>query len=270
MNDLPVWQAAVLGAVQGLSEFLPISSSAHLSLAPWVLGWEPPGLAFDVALHVGTLVAVLWYFRAEWFALARAGGRILRTRRVTDEHERRAVLLVLGTIPAGVGGYLLNDYAETVFRAPALTATMLIAMGAVLWLVDKYAPSTRALASFGVRDALIVGASQVVAMIPGVSRSGATITAGRALGGDRASAAVFSFLLSMPITAAAAVYKVPDAIAQSERLAPLAVGVAAAAISGWLAIAALLKFIRTRGYGAFAGYRLVLGLAIFALLASRA
>jgi undecaprenyl-diphosphatase len=270
VNEPTVWQAAVLGLLQGLSEFLPTSSSAHLSLTPWVFNWPAPGLAFDVALHVGTLAAVLWYFRREWIDLARAGARIVTGRgdfAATD--ERRAVLIVVGTIPAAVGGLLLNDYAETVFRTPALTASALIVMGLLLWMVDRHARSDRALTSFTVRDALLVGMAQVAALVPGVSRSGATITAGRALGADRGSAAVFSFLLSMPITAAAAMLKVPEAIAESGSLAPLITGVVCAALSGWLAIGGLLRFLRLRGYAVFAFYRFALGAAIFALIVAR-
>jgi undecaprenyl-diphosphatase len=265
---LTVWQAAVLGLVQGLAEFLPISSSAHLSLTPWLFGWPAPGLAFDVALHCGTLTAVLWYFRHEWVTLTKAAVRLVRHGgRPQAVDEQRVILLVIGTIPAGLGGLLLNDYAETVFRAPAITATMLIVLGVILWAVDRGAPSTRPLTSFTVRDAVLIGCAQVLALVPGVSRSGATITAGRALGADRGSAAVFSFLLSMPITMAAAVMKTPEAIRESTSLLPLAVGIGAAAASGWFAIAVLLRFVKTNGYGIFAGYRLVLGIVIFALLA---
>ena len=270
MNELNVWQAAVMGILQGLSEFLPISSSAHLSLAPWAFNWPAPGLAFDVALHVGTLAAVFWYFRAEWLQLIRAGFRMLGERRFArDEHERRVVLLIVGTIPAGIGGLLLADYAETIFRTPALTACALMVMGILLWAVDRWAPSGRTLASFTVRDAFIVGVAQVAALIPGVSRSGSTITAGRALGADRASAAEFSFLLSFPITAAAAAKLVPKAINESSSLAPLIVGVITAAISGWIAISVLLKLVRTRGYAVFAVYRIALGIAVLALVFAR-
>jgi undecaprenyl-diphosphatase len=270
VNEPSLWQAAVLGILQGLSEFLPISSSAHLSLTPWVFNWPAPGLAFDVALHVGTLAAVLWYFRTEWVSLTAAAFRWLRTRGAPlDADQRRVILIVVGTIPAAIGGLLLNDYAETVFRTPALTASALIIMGLVLWMVDRFARSDRALDSFTVRDAVIVGVAQVAALVPGVSRSGATITAGRALGADRGSAAVFSFLLSMPITAAAAVMKVPEAVAESASLAPLAVGVACAALSGWLAIGGLLRFLRLRGYAVFAFYRFALGAAILGLVFAR-
>ena len=269
MTDLTLTQSFVLGALQGLAEFLPVSSSAHLSLAPWAFGWPEPGLAFDVALHVGTLTALLWYFRAEWLALARAAMAVARTRRVETEQERRAAFLVIATVPGALAGLLLELQAETIFRAPALTASALIVMGAILWIVDAGAARVRALPAMRWRDALLIGVAQAFALIPGVSRSGATITAGRALGFDRPGATVFSFLMSMPIIAAAAVLKVPRALAQTGVTAPLVVGVVAAALSSWLAIALLLRYVQRRGFGVFALYRFALGAAVLALVASR-
>jgi undecaprenyl-diphosphatase len=270
MNDLSAFQAFVLGALQGLAEFLPISSSAHLALAPWAFGWPEPGLAFDVALHVGSLVALLWYFRAEWIVMARAALSIAVTRRVETVEQRRVILLVIATIPGGIAGLLLEKKAETAFRAPALTAAALIVMGAVLWIVDARASRDRTLDSFTNRDALLAGCAQAFALIPGVSRSGATITAGRALGFDRASAATFSFLMSMPIIAAAALLKVPKALAQGGVTLPLAIAVVTAALSSVLAITVLMRFVKTRGLGVFALYRFALGAAVLALVAYRA
>src|SRR6185312_2045607 len=172
-----MFQAFVLGALQGLAEFLPVSSSAHLALAPWAFGWPEPGLAFDVALHAGSLVALLWYFRTEWLALTRASVSIVTTRRVDTPEKRRAVLLVIATIPGGIAGLLLEKKAETVFRAPALTAAALIVMGA-------RASRARNLGAFTRLDAFLCGCAQAFALIPGVSRSGATITAARWLGFD--------------------------------------------------------------------------------------
>jgi undecaprenyl-diphosphatase len=270
MGDLSLVQAFVLGALQGLAEFLPVSSSAHLALAPWAFGWPEPGLAFDVALHVGSLAALLWYFRAEWAALTRAALAIATTRRVESVEQKRVVLLVIATIPGGIAGLLLEKKAETAFRAPALTAVALIVMGAVLWIVDARASRARKMESFTNLDALLVGCAQAVALIPGVSRSGATITAGRALGFDRESAATFSFMMSMPIIAAAAVLKVPKALAHGGASLPLAVAVATAAVSSALAINVLLRFVKRRGLGVFALYRFALGAAVLALVAYRA
>ncbi|MGQ0642164.1 MAG: undecaprenyl-diphosphate phosphatase [Gemmatimonadaceae bacterium] len=267
---MTVFRAVVLGVLQGLAEFLPISSSAHLALAPWVFGWQDPGLAFDVALHVGTLVAVLWYFRRDWLALGRSALDIVRRRAVTTPDEWRVVFLVVGTIPGAIAGVLLEEAAETTLRTPALIAVMLMIMGIVLWAADKFARADRPLATMGWRDALLVGIAQAFALVPGVSRSGATMTAARLFRFDRRSAAVFSFLLSMPITAAAAIVKVPDAIAAGGFSAPLIAGVLAAALSSWLAIAVLLRYLAQHTFGVFALYRLALGIVILALVAARA
>lgn len=262
------FQALVLGLVQGLSEFLPISSSAHLALTPWLLGWEPPGLAFDVALHLGTLIALVWFFWQEWMTLARAFFSILIKRRIETESERRVAFVVVATIPGAAAGYLLKSYAETIFRTPALTGTMLIVMGAILWAVDRKAPQQKGIAVMGWRDAILVGIAQMFAIIPGVSRSGSTITAGRALGLTREAAAVFSFLLSLPIITAAIVFKGSEAIAHGVTV-PLVAGIIASAISGWLAISVLLKFISRNSYGVFALYRFILGAVVLAVAFSR-
>lgn len=266
MTEPTVLQAIVLGALQGFTEFLPVSSSAHLSLAPWAFGWAAPGLGFDLALHVGTLVALFWYFRAEWWMLAGGGLTLLRARRTVDEPSRRAWFIVIATIPAAVAGLLLEELAETVFRAPVITAIALIVMGLLLWAVDHWRPRTRELPSMTWRDALLIGCAQMFALIPGVSRSGSTITAGRALGFDRATAAVFSFLMSMPIILAAAILKVPDAVRETGLSLPLIAGVTTAALSSGIAISVLLRFLKKRSYGVFAVYRLVLGTAVLILL----
>jgi undecaprenyl-diphosphatase len=267
---MTVFQALVLGILQGLAEFLPISSSAHLALAPWAFGWPEPGLAVDVALHVGTLVAVLVYFRDEWIRLIVAALSIVRTQRIETVEQRRVIFLIVATIPGGIAGVLLNDYAESTFRSPALIASSLAIMGVVLWLVDRMRPDNRPLDSIRWSDAILIGVAQAFAILPGVSRSGATITAGRALALDRASAATFSFLMSMPIIAAAAVFKVPHLLRSGGASLPLLVGVLASAISGWLAIAIVMRYVRSHSYGIFAVYRVVLGLAVLALFFMRA
>ncbi|MEP6692550.1 MAG: undecaprenyl-diphosphatase UppP [Gemmatimonadaceae bacterium] len=266
---MTVVQALVLGVLQGLTEFLPVSSSAHLALAPWLFGWPEPGLSFDVALHLGTLVAVLVYFRREWIALLGAIVEMAKNRRVETREQRRVLYLVVATIPGGIGGLLLEKYAERTFRAPIVIAVAMIAMGLVLWIVDRLSRQERSLDNLGLRDAIVVGCAQVLALVPGVSRSGATITAGRALQLDRESAATFSFLMSMPIIAAAAVLKVPHAIRESGVSLPLVIGVLASAISGWLAISILLRFVSRHSYGVFALYRVLLGGAVIALALAR-
>lgn len=298
---MTLFQAIVLGALQGLAEFLPISSSAHLSLAPWVLGWDDPGLAFDVALHLGTLITLLWYFRVDWLALFRAGLRIVRqparaaaafgarfaaahggaapgaadslpshAEATHGDDERRVVFIVVATIPGAIAGLLLEDLAETTFRTPALTAVALMVMGALLWFADRFAGQERALGTMRWTDALLVGLAQVAALVPGVSRSGSTMTAGRALRFDRPAAARFSFLMSMPITAAAVTLKLPEAVREFGITVPFVVGVLTAAVSSWAAIAILLRYVARHSFGAFAVYRLVVGAAVLLLAAARA
>jgi undecaprenyl-diphosphatase len=264
-----VFQAIVLGVIQGLSEFLPISSSAHLTLAPWLFGWNDPGLDFDVALHFGTLIALVWFFWQEWITLARAFAGIVRRRRVETESERRFMWVVIATVPGAIAGFVLQDYAATIFRSPTLIGTMLIVMGAILWAVDRWSGQERPLGTMRWTDALLIGLAQMFAIIPGVSRSGSTMTAGRALRFSRESAAVFSFLMSFPITAAAVLYEGPQAVREHGISAPLIVGIIASAVSGWLAIAILLKYVARHSYGVFALYRLVVGAAVLVIAALR-
>lgn len=263
-------QAVILGLLQGFSELLPISSSAHLALAPYFFNFRDPGLAFDVALHFGTLMALVWYFRREWIEMIASTANIVRTRRVTTVHEKRALFLVVATIPGGIGGLLLNDYAETAFRSPLLIATTLAVMGILLWAVDRWAARVRDIEEITLTDAIVVGLAQVLALVPGVSRSGSTITAGRALRLDRPSAARFSFLMSMPITLAAVILKMPEAIRAEGLSLPLVAGVLSAAISSWFAISVLLRYVSRHSYGVFAAYRLVLAAAVLITLAVRA
>ncbi len=248
---------------------LPISSSAHLTLAPYFLNFKDPGLAFDVALHFGTLLALLWYFRTDWIEMIASAWRIVRTRKIETIHERRAVYLIAATIPGGIGGLLLNDYAESTFRSPALIACTLAIMGIVLWAVDKWSVRTRSIDEVTLRDAVLVGLAQVLALVPGVSRSGSTITAGRALHLDRPSAARFSFLMSMPITMAAVAVKMPEAIRVEGVSLPLVAGVVAAAVSSWFSISVLLRYVSKHSFGVFAVYRLLLAAAVFATIALR-
>ena len=259
-------QAIVLGIVQGLTEFLPVSSSAHLALIPWAFGWKDPGLAFDVSLHFGTLLAVLWFFRDEWMRLIRSALSIVTTRRVDTPEKRRVIYLIIATIPGGIAGLLLEHYAESYFRSPALIAVVLIVLGLLLWVTDKVAPQLRSMDDMTWGQALALGVAQCFALVPGVSRSGSTITAGRALGFNRESAAVFSFLMSMPITAGAALKEVPKALHQHGLSAELLVGVLASAISGWLAITVLLRYVSRHSYGVFAAYRVLLGIGVLLLV----
>ena len=262
-------QAIALGIIQGLSEFLPISSSAHLTLAPWFFGWKDPDLAFDVALHFGTLLAVLWYFRMEWLTLIKAAFGIVTTGRIETPEKRKVVYLIIATIPGAIGGLLLQSRAESAFRDPQLIAIALIVMGLILWAVDRSVDQRRVLGEMRWIDSLLIGLAQVIALIPGVSRSGSTITSARGLRFDRESAAEFSFLMSMPIIAAAVVIEGPKALQESGFSNELMSGILASAISGWLAISILMRYVSKHSYGIFAFYRVVLGIAVLAVLHAR-
>jgi undecaprenyl-diphosphatase len=262
---ITTFQAIVLGLLQGLAEFLPISSSAHLALAPWLFGWPDPGLSFDVALHFGTLIAVVWYFWDELGKLIKAAWQIVLTQKIVTTEQRRAALLIVGTIPGGIAGLALEHKADTTFRNPALIAGVLAALGVILWLADRAGRTDRTMNQIGWKDAILIGLAQMFALIPGVSRSGSTITAARALGLERNSAAAFSFLLSVPIIAAAAVLKVPHVLHDSGLSLPLVAGVITSAISGWLAIKVVLRYVSRHSYGVFAIYRVIVGIIMIAI-----
>lgn len=266
---MSIGQAVAFGIVQGLGEFLPISSSAHLILLPWLLGWEDPGLAFDVALHLGTLIALAAYFWRDLLQLARALLLSIIERKVGGDPERRLAWgIAIGSAPGAAAGFLLEHYAETAFRAPALIAWTLMVMGVILFVADRFCPRRKRLHELALADAFLIGVGQALAIVPGVSRSGATITAARTLGATREAAARFSFLLSAPIVFGAGLLKAPDMLAGGLD-APLAVGVLSSAVVGYLAIRYLLIYVRTRDYRIFVYYRLAVGLTVLALLAGR-
>jgi undecaprenyl-diphosphatase len=248
-------QAILLGLVQGLGEFLPISSSGHLIVVPWLLGWPDRGLAFDVALHLGTLLAVVAAFAGDWRLLLGSGVRCLLRGRPFEEMEARTLWrLGLASVPGAVAGLLLDDWAETRFRAPLLVAFDMALLGLVLLVADGRAGDAPR-GEVGTRDALLIGIAQAAAIVPGVSRSGATISAALFLGFPRAEAARFSFLLATPITLGAALVKVPKLLAAGGGGGALLWGMATAAVSGFLAIRFLLRLVRTRDYRPFVFYR---------------
>ena len=252
------FQALVLGAVQGLTEFLPVSSSAHLILIPWLLNWEDPGLAFDVALHLGTLLALLIYYWQTWIKLI---GSLMNN----DLASRRLLfLLILASVPGAIIGLLLEKQAETIFRSPLLIASTMAVLGVVLWLVDKLSRARRQVSDFTAADALLIGLSQALAIVPGVSRSGATITMARALRIEREDAANFSFLMATPIIAGAGSLEARKLVAAGMH-APVVWGFLASALFGVAAIAGLIRFVRTRTYQPFAWYRVAVALVVFAV-----
>ena len=263
-------QAIAFGLVQGLGEFLPISSSAHLTILPWAAGWQDPGLAADVALHLGTLIALLVYFRADLVRLAIGFFRSLTTRRIDDDPDAKlAWLVILGSIPGAILGFLLEHKAEEAFRAPWLIACTMIGLGLLLEVADRFSPRTRLIGAITFRDALLIGLAQACAIVPGVSRSGSTITCGRFLGLDREAAARFSFLLAAPIVAGAGLIKIPKLVKEGGLDLAMVLAIIVAGITGYLAIGILLRFVRTRSYLPFVIYRLVFGAAVLALYFTR-
>jgi undecaprenyl-diphosphatase len=275
VNEL---QALLLGVVQGLTEFLPISSSGHLILVPWLLDFryleEHPDFnkTFDVAVHVGTLVAVLIYFRVEIGNLTRAFLRSAWRRKVETQDERLAWLIALATVPAALAGAALADTIEEDLGEPWQIAILLAVFGALLALADRL-PQRRAMEGIGWRSALGIGIAQTAALAPGVSRAGVTITAARALGITRDDAARFSFLLLAPVVAGAALFKGADVIRDGLPAGsggPILVGVVASAISGLGAIWVLLRYVRSHSYAVFAWYRIAVAAVIMLLIATSA
>jgi undecaprenyl-diphosphatase len=271
-----VLEAILLGLVQGLTEFLPISSSGHLILVPWLLDIQylkdHPDFnkTFDVALHLGTLVGVLTYFRREIIEIIRGALELLRTRTADTPRRRLALAIIVGTIPAVIVGGLGESFIEKKLGEPWQIAILLASFGLLLGYADRQ-PGNRGLGDVRPGDALKIGLAQALALAPGVSRSGITITAARFLHLDRDAAARFSFLLLAPVTAGAVVYKgakvASDGIPAGQTT-PLIVGVIASAISGYFAIAWLLAFVRRRSYDIFVVYRLLAAAAILLLIAT--
>lgn len=269
---MSILQAIVLGLVQGATEFAPVSSSGHLILVPWIFGWMLIGDAdvkksFDVALHMGTLLGALIYFRHDVIRYARAWFHSIGERQMSTPDERIAWALVVGTIPGAIAGALFENVIQEQLGAPWLIAVMLVPFGLLLVVVDRRARSDRAFETIGPRDGLLLGTAQALALQPGVSRSGVTITAARAMGLDRESAARFSFLLSLPIIAGAGAYKAVD-LAQSGlqgHAAEFVAGIVASAISGFLVIWGLLKYLRRHDFMVFLWYRVALA-ALVAIL----
>jgi len=282
-----VFQSIILGIVQGLAEFIPISSSAHLVIIPWLFGWNNPALTsltFDVALHLGTLLAVLVFFASDWARLAGAWFKSVFQFKIGDDPDRRmAWYLVLACVPGGISGVLLESKINQAFHSDLIPkGSMLFMAGAIvllallLWLADKLATHKRAFGQIKARDALYIGLAQAFAVIPGVSRSGSTITAGLALGLEREAAARFSFLLSAPIIAGAGLKSLYDLLKQVKagaiagtELAIFPIGFIAAAISGFLCIKYLLAYLKKHSTAAFVWYRFALAALVLIVALAR-
>jgi len=259
---LTILQAAVLGLVQGITEFLPISSTAHLRLVPAVLSWPDGGAAFAAVIQLGTLLAVIGFFVRDLFRMLAAAANPT-TRRSLD--ARMLLYIVLGTVPIGVVGLLAKHAVEGPLRSILVIASSLIVVGIVMAIVEKTARHERLIESFTLRDALIVGTAQALALVPGTSRSGITLVAAMLLGFRRDAAARFSFLLSIPAVAAAGVFELPKLLHDREvGTGALVVGLLVAAVSGYLSVAWLLRFLRTRTTYGFVVYRVLLGVGLIA------
>jgi len=258
-------QIVVLAVVQGITEFLPISSSGHLILVPRLTQWPDQGLAFDLAVHLGTLVAVIYYFRRELARMTVDFAASLRARQAVGE-SRLAWAVLWGTVPVGIAGLLVNETVETQLRTPVLIAATTIAFGLLLWVADvRRGPRSEHELSW--RDVLVIGCAQAIALVPGTSRSGITITAAMLLGLSREGAARFSFLLAVPVTALAVALKAAQLVAREAPVqwAPFAAGAALAAITALLCIHYFLKALTRYGLLPYVLYRLALGAVLLAL-----
>ncbi len=262
---MDILHAIFLGIIQGLTEFLPISSSGHLALLEHYFKVEEAGLAFDVLLHVGTLVALISYFWQDWWDMGRA---LLRPERFNRLERRLFWYLVVGSIPGALAGFFLEKQAETVFRAPLRIAALLAVMGILLFLADRLARHQRRLPGITLRDAILIGCAQALAIMPGVSRSGSTITMGLFLGFTRETAARFSFLLSTPIIFGAGFYHALKLLRNPEPVSfnlTYALGFVAAVIASYLTIKYLLQFLQRHTFLIFVIYRLLVAGVVLAL-----
>ena len=271
-------KAALLGAVQGLTEFVPVSSTGHLVLVEHYLGVDQErfGLSFDAALHLGTLLSLLVFFRDDWLRLGSAAVGSLARPSVADPQARIALLIVLGTLPAAIAGFFLESYIESTFRSPALVAVMLIVFSIPFVLAERFGRRDRIEGDLSWRDSLVIGTAQAVALVPGVSRSGMTVSTGLLRNFDRETAARFAFLLSAPIIAGAGLKQLfdtfgdyQDGVLQRADGAFFVVGFVTSAIVGYAAIALLMRVLTRRGLMPFVYYRLALGSAIFVVVAAR-
>ena len=269
---MPLYQVVVLSIIQALTEFAPVSSSAHLALAPWLFGWKDPGLTFDVALHFGTLLAIIIYFFRDWVQII-AQGLGLSAGSDPQLKQNRALLwlIAVASIPIGVIGYLFNKQAETTWRNPYLIGAMLILIALLMWVAERKSAGNKPMSQINWGDGLAIGIAQALAVVPGTSRSGITITAGLFRGLNRETAARFSFLLSAPAIAAAALKKYWDIHKHggipADMKMPFVVGIVLSAVLGALVIAVFVRYLRRNSLMVFVYYRIVFGIIVIALAA---
>ena len=267
---MPIYQIVVLGIVQGLTEFLPISSSAHLYLTSWLMGWNTEALDFDIMLHLGTLIAVLIYFSRDWVQIIAHGfGMRMGHDEALNQNPNLLWLLAIGSIPVGIAGLLFEKQADTTLRTPFVMGTMLILVGIVMWMAENSGRLVRDLGMVSLTDAVSIGLAQALAVIPGTSRSGITITAGLFRNFDRESAARFSFLLSTPAIAAAAakaLYNIHKQHGLHDLLnTQFVVGVTVSALTGCLVIGWFLHYLHRSTLRPFIYYRIAFGIIVLAL-----
>jgi len=266
---LDYFQAVVLGVIQGLTEFLPISSSAHLRIFPELFGWEDPGAAFTAVVQIGTELAVLIYFRKDiWRIISTWTRSLVRPELRGHLDARMGWYIILGSLPIVVLGLFFEDAIDSVFRNLWIVATMLVVMGLVLGAADRFGATTKEIKQLTLRDAVLMGLAQAMALIPGVSRSGATLSMGRALGYDRAAATRYAFLLAIPAVVGAGVYKLKDVPGGDNPYgwSPTVVATVVSFVVGYAAIAWLLRYVSSNSYTPFVIYRVLLGLGTMALL----
>jgi undecaprenyl-diphosphatase len=269
---MPIYQAVVLAIVQALTEFLPISSTAHLVLIPWLFGWKDGGLTFDVALHAGTLVAVLIYFFRDWIQIIGQGlGLNIGSDPDLKQNRNLLWLLAAGSIPIGIVGYLFDKQADTTWRQPYVIGVMLIVVGIVMWIAERGRIGSKSMSTIQMSDGILVGLAQAVSVIPGTSRSGATISAGLFRGMNRETAARFSFLLSTPAIAAAVAKKFWDVHKEggipADMKTPIVVGIIVSGLLGAIVIAFFLRYLRRSSLMPFVYYRIIFGIIVIALAA---
>lgn len=257
-----LWQSILLGIVQGLGEFLPISSSAHLVIVPWLFNFEDPGLTFDIALHFGTLIAIILYFYKDWIRLIKAAFTSIPKKRMNySPDEKLFWYLVFASIPGALIGYLFEKHAETTFRSPLLIALMMSVMGILLLVIDQRSKKKKDLHEVSFLNAFLIGLSQAAAIIPGVSRSGVTITTGLGMGLTRTAAARFSFLLATPIIAGATLLKAKSFI-HAGLNTESAIGIAVSALFGLLSIKFMLSYLQKQSYRVFVIYRFLFSIVV--------
>jgi undecaprenyl-diphosphatase len=269
---MPIYQVIVLAIVQALTEFLPVSSTAHLVLVPWLFGWSDPGLTFDVALHAGTLVAILVYFFRDWIQIIGQGlGLNIGSDSQLKQNRNLLWLLAAASIPIGIFGFLFDKQADTTWRNPYVIGTMMIVIGLLIWIAERRRVGDKSMDKISWGDGLAIGTAQALSVVPGTSRSGITITAGLFRGLNRETAARFSFLLSTPAIAAAVAKKLWDIHKEggfpADMRVPFALGAAVSGILGAVVIAFFLRYLRRSSLMPFVYYRIIFGIIVIALAA---